>query len=149
MRRAPISGLVHMVIVLLFAAVAWGCGSDTLSTEELTAEMNKICADNGRAFEEVGHPESFEDIAAMTPQLVDVFEVTLDKIEALHAGDDSGAVEQFVSLGREQRDLMNRMIEVAEDNDAAGFDQVATLMGKIADQSSEIASRIGATECAG
>lgn len=137
--------------VALMAVLA-ACGADpvVLTSVELATEMNQICVENGQAFEEIGHPENFEEIAAMTPLLVEVFDGTLTKLAQLDAGpDESSAVTSFVSLGEQTSDLMIRLQTAAAENDGAQFEAVVGEMGIVAERSAAIATDLGATECIG
>lgn len=141
---------VGLVGLLMAAVAACGTDSDGLSSAEVATEMNLICADNGRAFDEIGHPENFQEIAAMTPQLIEVFDRTLAKLDQLDVGaDDSDAVSEFVSLGQQQSDLMGRLQTAAAAEDGAGFEEVVGEMGVVAERSAVVATGLGATECLG
>ncbi len=141
---------VGLVVSLMAALAACGADSDVLSSAELATEMNQLCVDNGLAFDEIGHPENFEEIAAMTPQLIEVFDRTLAKHAQLDVGpDESGAVTEFVALGEQQSDLLGRLQTAAATEDGAGFEEVVGEMDIVAERSAVIATNLGATECLG
>ncbi|MFW2381946.1 MAG: hypothetical protein ACN4GZ_09325 [Acidimicrobiales bacterium] len=136
--------------LVLGAAVGCGAGTEELSSTELASEMNLICADNGEKFEEIGHPENLEEIALMTPKMIEVFDSTLSKLDQLDAGNHASAdVEEFVALGRQQSELMGRLQVAAASGDGADLDAVVGEMGAVAERSDAIASTLGATECVG
>ena len=136
--------------LVLSSTAGCGAGSEELSSTELATEMNMICADNGEKFAEVGHPENLEEIALMTPQLIEVFDATLAKLDQLDTGSDAAdAVDEFVALGKQQSELMGRLQVAAASGGGDEFDAVIGEMGVVAERSDALANTLDATECIG
>ena len=100
-------------------------GDDTLTEAEFAQRMNEICQDNGDRFEEIGHPESFEDMVVMNPQLADAFGETLDRTG----------------------DLLIEMADAAGADDGDAFEAIVGRMGEVGMESDAIANDLGATVC--
>lgn len=149
MTSLPAFRLLTFAVAAAMALTIVSCGGgDTLTAEEYASQMNALCTANEARFDEIGHPESFPEIAAMTPQLVDAFNATLDSMADLAPPDEiADEADRFVELGRQQSALMEDLAVAAGDEDVAAFESVVEDMGAVAAESDPIARSLGATTC--
>ena len=141
-------GFLAAAAVTLFALVATGCSSSTLTQEEYAAEMNALCLANEAAGEEIGEPEGLAEVATMVPQFSAALSETLDDMAQLEPPDEiADEADEFVALGRQSSALLNDLATAAGDNDSAAFDALIGQIEQLGSESNEIANSLGATAC--
>jgi hypothetical protein len=135
-------------------ALAAGCGGDGgaggFSREEFVAELDRICADFNAKQEEIGEPESLQDVAELGPQVEREFDSAVEHIRDLGEPPEEieGAVDRFLEIADEQRRLLGEIVLAAEENDLERAQEVAEQGEELNDEADEIADELGAESCA-
>lgn len=140
-------------VVVSLALVAAGCGGNGGGGEQLTAEeyaaaLDKICADFNAAQEEIGEPESVEDLAELGGKIGDAADDLIAAVEDLSPPDElKDTAEKFVEGGKEQRALLGDLVDAAKDGDEAKINELAGRGEELDSESDALARELGAEEC--
>lgn len=139
------------VVVVALAVTAAGCGgggSKTLSKAEYGAQLNQICTDYNAKQKEIGDPASLEDVATKGPKILAEFDKAIAKAEKLKAPDEIKATrDEFFAKSKEQRDLINQIVDAAKANDGAKAQEINTKGQSIQDDVKTLAGELGAPAC--
>ena len=140
-------------LAALLAVVAAGCGGGggggTLTKEEYASKLNAICEEYNAKQEEIGEPQSLADIGELGPKIVDAFDSAIDKAKDLNPPDEiADQASRFISLGEQQRDLLNDLIDAAKDNDTAKVQEIGSKIEPLSTESDQVANELGAPACA-
>jgi cysteinyl-tRNA synthetase len=137
--------------VLLLGAAACGGGGgggDQLTAEEYATELNSICEDFNTTQEEIGTPQSIDDVAEFGQQVLAAFDDAISQVEALEAPDElADTADEFVAKGQEQRDLLADVVEAAEAGDAAEVTELSQQGSQLDTESDALAEQLGAEAC--
>ena len=110
--------------------------------------MNALCVANGDTVNEIGAPESLEDMATLGPQFAAALDETLDSMAELAPPEMlADQANLFVELGREQSALLNDVATTAGSDDPAAYAEISGEMIAIGEESNEVAASLGATFC--
>jgi hypothetical protein len=147
--------LVKSLSALLGAAVAvsvpTACGeSDTLSKEQYVSRLNAMCRDFSRREQQIGEPQTTEDLVEKGPRVVDAFkEAIVDEVHRLKApAEISQQANRMTRLADEQASVLRQLVEAAKRSDFSTVDELAAKNGALNRESSAVASDLGATACA-
>lgn len=135
---------IGVVFVLTLAAAA-GCGGGgggTLSKEEYTTKLSKVCADLRAKTTEIGVPSSPDAIVAKAPQLAGEFEKAIDEAKKLKPPSElEDAADRFVSLSQQIHDKIEELIDAAKKQDTVKLAGTAISINTLRKQSNEIATK--------
>jgi len=147
--------VVMGVVVAALAIVAAGCGGGggggkSLSKEEYSSQLNKICTELNAKNKAIGDPQSVADVVTKGPQLQDAFQSAIDEVEGLNPPAElKDAHERFVSLGRQIHSKLDDLIEAAKKKNLAKAQQIGATIDPLNTESNEIArTKLGAPACA-
>jgi uncharacterized protein YPO0396 len=149
MRRARLA-LVGCAVALLAAGCGGGGEAGGLTKEEFVAQLDEICADFNAKQDEIGEPETIEEVAEQGPQVQAEFEAAVERIRDL--GDPPAEIaedaDRFLEIADESQRLIGDLVEAAEENDLERASQIAEEGQALNDESEEIARELGAENCA-
>ena len=134
---------IGAVLVLTLAAAA-GCGGGggTLSKEEYTTKLSKVCADLNAKTKELGVPSSPDEVVAKGPQLAGEFQKAIDEAKKLKPPSElEDAADHFVSLAQQIHDKIEELIDAAKKQDAVKLAGIAISINTLSKQSNEIATK--------
>ena len=148
MRSRTISSVASATVIVLLVLAATACSNSTLTADEYAAEMNALCTANGDTTDEIGEPESLEEMATMAPQFAGALDETLDSMADLAPPEElEDQANQFVELGRQLSALLNDLATAAGEGDTAAMDTISAEMAAIGEESNQVAASLGATVC--
>jgi hypothetical protein len=144
---------IAATLVLALAVVAAGCGGGggkTLSKEEYSSQLNKICTELNAKNKEIGEPSSLDDVVQKGPKLNDAFQNAIDEVEGLNPPDElKDAHERFLSLGKQIHSKIDDLLDAAKKNDVAKVQQISSTIDPLDKASNQIAkTQLGAPACA-
>jgi hypothetical protein len=146
--------LVTGAVVAALAIVAAGCGGggggNSLSKEEYSSQLNKICTELNDKNNAIGDPGSIDDVVTKGPQLQEAFQSAIDEVENLNPPDElKDAHERFLSLGKQIHSKIDDLIDAAKKKDAAKLQQIGATIDPLNKESNDIAkNQLGAPACA-
>ncbi|MEX2644981.1 MAG: hypothetical protein WD249_01840 [Gaiellaceae bacterium] len=145
--------MTRLALLGCVAFLAAGCGGGEaggLTKEEFVAQLDQICADFNAKQEEIGDPESLEDIVEQGPRVQDEFEAAIERIRDL--GDPPAEIaedaDRFLEIADESQRLIGELVEAAEDDDLQRAGEIAEEGDALNEESEEIATELGAENCA-
>ena len=146
MKKLAIAGVLALVLV---AAGCGGGGGKSLSKEEYSSQMNKICTELNAKNKAIGDPQSIADVVTKGPQLQDAFQSAIDEVEGLNPPAElKDAHERFVSLGKQIHSKLDDLIEAAKKKNLAKAQQIGATVDPLNTESNEIArTKLGAPAC--
>jgi predicted transcriptional regulator len=139
----------------VLAFVAAGCGGDGgeaggLTREEFVSELDQICADFDAVQEEIGEPESLEDVAELGPEIESEFDAAIQRVRDLGEPPEEIAddVDRFLDLAEEQQAVIGDFVAAAEDADLERVQEIAEEAEELDEESDQLATELGAERCA-
>jgi hypothetical protein len=139
----------------VLAFLAAGCGGGDgetggLTREEFVSELDQICADFDAKQEELGEPESLEDVAELGPEFESEFDAAIQRVRDLGEPPEeiAGDVDRFLELAEDQKALIGDLVAAAEDADIQRVEEIAEEGEELDDESDRIATDLGAERCA-
>ena len=146
MKKLAIAGVLALVLV---AAGCGGGGGKSLSKEEYSSQLNKICTQLNAKNKAIGDPQSIADVVTKGPQLQDAFQSAIDEVEGLNPPAElKDAHERFVSLGKQIHSKLDDLIEAAKKKNLAKAQQIGATVDPLNTESNEIArTKLGAPAC--
>lgn len=147
MRRLALLGCA---VALLAAGCGGGGEAGGLTKEEFVAQLDEICADFNAKQDEIGEPETLEDIVEQGPRVQDEFEAAVERIRGL--GEPPAEIaedaDRFLEIADESQRLIGDLVEAAEDEDLQRATEIAEEGQALNDESEQIAEELGAPSCA-
>ena len=134
-----------------------GCGGDggdggnggALTSDELAAQANAICADTEEQIDAIEAPQTLEQLADSTEQVQEIFDAGLADLRELEPPADLQAdFDEFISVNEEQSARLGEVVEAARANDEERVAQIAEEGEQAETRSDELARAFGAEECA-
>ena len=139
----------------VLAFLAAGCGggggeAGGLTREEFVSELDQICADFDAKQEEIGVPDSLEDLAELGPEIEPEFDAAIQRARDLGEPPEEIAddVDRFLDLAEDQKALISDLVASAEDADVQRVQEIAEEGEEIDEESDRIATELGAERCA-
>jgi hypothetical protein len=145
-KKLAIAGVLALVLV---AAGCGGGGGKSLSKQEYSSQLNKICTELNAKNKAIGDPQSVADVVTKGPQLQDAFQSAIDEVEGLSPPAElKDAHERFVSLGKQIHSKLDDLIEAAKKKNLAKAQQIGATVDPLNTESNEIArTKLGAPAC--
>lgn len=142
-----------LVIVLVMAAGCGGGGGgggDELTADEYSAQLNAICEKFNKKQDEIGEPQSLEDVAELGPKFLDEFDNAIAEVEDLNPPSElEEPHNEFVETGKQQRDLLQQVVDAAKDGDEAKAQELGQQGDELDNKSDAIATdELNAPACA-
>jgi hypothetical protein len=139
----------------VLAFLAAGCGGDGdeaggLTREEFVSELDQICAEFDAAQDELGEPESLEDLAELGPEIEAEFDAAIQDARDLGEPPEEIAddVDRFLDLAEEQKSLVGDLVAAVADGDVQRVGEIAEEGEELDEESDRIATELGAENCA-
>jgi hypothetical protein len=139
----------------VLAFLAAGCGGNGgeaggLTREEFVSELDQICADFEAKQEQLGEPESLEDVAELGPEVESEFDAAIQRVRDLGEPPEEIAddVDRFLDIAEEQKAVIGDLVSAAEDADIQRVEEVAEEGEELDEESDRIATELGAERCA-
>jgi hypothetical protein len=128
---------------------AAGCGGDDrLTREELVEEADETCADFDQRIEEVGEPESPEDIERYVQEIRPIVEEGTDELDALQPPEElEGEYDQWIQETRSAIDMFDELEEAAASGDEQRIQEVLQGAGEGGEEADRLAQELGFQEC--
>jgi hypothetical protein len=140
-------------LTALLAALAAGCGGGGgggLSKEEYVSKLNAICIAADERGKEIGDPQSREEFIAKAPRIIDVVGEAIGDAKDLGGPPDEIAepANRFIEIGERQVEIVEDLLDAARNNDSAKYQELAAEFERLSGESDEIATQLGAPDCA-
>ncbi len=149
MSKRFLIGAVAIAALALAAAGCGGGGGGKLTKDEYVSKLNAICEDFNAEQEEIGEPESLEEIGDKGGRILDAFDDAIAEAEDLEAPDEiKETADQFIAKGKEQVSLLRDLVAAAKINDLAKINQLGTEASKLDDESDALAEELEVAACA-
>jgi hypothetical protein len=139
----------------VLAFLAAGCGggggeAGGLTREEFVSELDQICADFAAKQEEIGEPDSLDDLAELGPEIESEFDAAIQRARDLGEPPEEIAdgVDRFLDLAEEQKAVIGDFVAAAEDADVQRVQEIAEEAEELDEESDRIATELGAERCA-
>jgi hypothetical protein len=148
---ALVKSLSALLGVLVALSVPTACGErDALSKEQYVSRLNAMCRNFGWQEQQIGDPQTTEDLVEKGPRVVDAFEEAIvDEVHRLKApAEISEQANRMIQLADEQASVLRRLVTAAKRSDFAKVDELAAKNAALNSESSAVASKLGATACA-
>jgi hypothetical protein len=128
---------------------AAGCGGDDrLTREELVEEADATCADFDQRIEEVGEPESPEDIERYVQEIRPIVEEGTDELDALEPPEElEDEYDQWIQETRSAIDMFDELEEAAASGDEQRIQEVLQGAGEGGEEADRLAQELGFQEC--
>ena len=149
MKKKLVIGAVAAVLAIVAAGCGGGGGGNSLSKEEYSSQLNKICTELNDKNNAIGDPQSIDEVVTKGPQLQDAFQSAIDEVENLNPPDElKDAHERFLSLGKQIHSKIDDLIAAAKKKDLAKAQQIGATIDPLNTESNEIArTKLGAPAC--
>jgi hypothetical protein len=130
------------------AAAGCGGGDDRLTREELVEEADATCADFDQRIEEVGEPESPEDIERYVQEIRPIVEEGTDELDALQPPEElEDDYDQWIQETRSAIDMLDELEEAAASGDEQRIQEVLQAAGEGGEEADRLAQELGFQEC--
>ena len=148
--------LLPLILIGTIALVVAACGGDDssgsdggdLTQEEWVAAADAICAAANAATENLGEPESLDDIETFLDDGVEIQRDLLDDLRALGPPPDlQDRVDRAFEILDEQLELARTAAEQATEGDLEGMQETLEMIDPIDTEGDEIATEVGLQEC--
>ena len=143
-----------LAAVLALAAIAAGCGGggggSALSADDYRSRLNAICEDFNQKQTEIGEPQNLEEVGQKGDEILDEFDKAIAEVEDLNPPDElQKPHDEFLDLGKQQRDILQKVVDAAKDGDEAEASREAEEAGTLDDRSDAVATdELQAPACA-
>ena len=137
--------------VLVALSVPTACGEDeALSKGQYVSRLNAMCRDFSEREKTIGEPQTVEDLVEKGPKVLDAFEQAIvDRVHELKAPDEiSEQANRLARLADEQRDVLRGLVDAAKRSDFGKLNELSSKNAMLNGESSSIAEKLGATDCA-
>lgn len=142
------------VVALAAVALAAGCGGggdgggDRLTAEEFVQQADAICADANQQIDELGEPQSMEELATMAAEAVSISEQSVAALQELVPPEEfQERFDRALELLDQQLELARQLQTAAENGDEAQVQSIADEGEPLDAEADDIAEELGLTEC--
>ena len=140
-------------VIAAVSVIAVGCGDDeggeALSKDEFVKQGNAICKKYDAEGDKLGQPTSVQEIPEYADKALALFEKQVDEMNDLQPPEDlQEDFDKFLATADDAKKFIGDLKTAAESGDEKKVSEVAE-QGDARDQESdEIATKLGLTECA-
>jgi hypothetical protein len=143
------SGIAFLV---LLAAVFAGCGGDgdddRLTAEEFRQQADAICVDFEGRLDELGTPESLDDLQGLVDDAVPILEEGTNELEQLQPPEEfEEDWDRAMEINREQLDTVRELRTAVEEGDQARIAELLQEANAAREESDQIAADLGLEQC--
>ncbi len=125
-----------------------GADGDAMALDDWIEEADAICEAADEDIEALGEPESEEEFVEYMGEAAELFVSQLDDLKALGIPDDKAdEVEEAFDLLDQQSEMLEEMLEVAEDEGAEAVFEMMEEGDELEEQLDELAADIGLEAC--
>jgi hypothetical protein len=143
------SGIAFLV---LLAAVFAGCGGDgdddRLTAEEFRQQADAICVDFEGRLDELGTPESLDDLQGLVDDAVPILEEGTNELEQLQPPEEfEEDWDRAMEINREQLDTVRDLRTAVEESDQARIAELLQEANAAREESDQLAADLGLEQC--
>jgi hypothetical protein len=123
---------------------------EAMALDEWAEEADAICAESSDAIDELGEPQSAEEMVDLLPELIEIAEGELEAIDELGLPDESAdAAEELLDIRREQLDLIQGAVDAIDEGDDPEevMTDLLTAAEAMDDEAADLADELGLEEC--
>ena len=145
------SGVAFLVLVA--AVLAAGCGGgdgegDALTPEEFRQQADAICVEFEGRLDELGAPESLEDLQGFVDDAVPILEEGTNELEQLQPPEElEEDWNRAMEINREQLDTVRELRTAAEEGDQARIAELLQEANAARQESDQLAADLGLEQC--
>lgn len=135
-------------LVLVGSVAACGDDGDQLTKAEYIAAADELCAEADETLDEMGDPESIDDLVEQLEAGKEVYEQLAADIDALEDPDEGEEqADEIFDLLDDIIDELDEVIEVAETEDPVAIQEAIEEIEEISEEADELARDFGFEEC--
>lgn len=152
MRTRLTAALLALVASAAFAAA--GCGGDgggsgdRLSAAEFREAANAICAEYDQKIQELGEPESLEDLTEFIGRAIPIIEEGFKKLDELQPPEELEADwDRATEVNAENLQLTKDLQAAAESGNEARVQEILAQAGQNEEETDRLARELGLQRC--
>lgn len=140
--------LAAAIALLALAACGGGDGSDQLTADEFRQQADGICAEFEGRLNELGTPESLEDLQGYVDDAVPILEEGTNRLDELQPPEElEEDWNRAMEINREQLENVRGLQDAVADGDQARVTELLQESDDARDESNQLAADLGLTEC--
>jgi hypothetical protein len=123
-------------------------GGDRLSRDEFVAQADAICKDYEARLDELGAPQTQEELAEFADKSVPIAQEGQEKLAELNPPEDlQDEYDDWLEQGDKAVDIVQRLERAAADGDQQEIQEIAQEAEAADQRSQELAATLGFSEC--
>ena len=139
-------------LALLVTALMAGCGGDgdgdALTADEFRQQADAICVDFEGRLDELGTPESLDDLQGYVDDAVPILEEGTNELDELQPPEElEEDWDRAMEINREQLDTVRELQTAVEEGDQARIAELLQEAETAREESNQLASDLGLEEC--
>ena len=144
---------IRGVVAICAAALALsGCGGgnggEELTADEFRQQADAICADYEGRLDELGTPQSLEDVQRYVDDAVPILEEGTDELDDLQPPDElEEDWNRAMEINREQLENVQALQQAVEKGDQAEIAELLQQADEARQESDELATQLGLEQC--
>lgn len=140
--------LAAAIALLALAACGGGDGGDQLTADEFRQQADGICAEFEGRLNELGTPESLEDLQGYVDDAVPILEEGTNRLDELQPPEElEEDWNRAMEINREQLENVRGLQDAVADGDQARVTELLQESDDARDESNQLAADLGLTEC--
>ena len=140
--------LAAAIALLALAACGGGDGGDQLTADEFRQQADGICAEFEGRLNELGTPESLEDLQGYVDDAVPILEEGTNRLDELQPPAElEEDWNRAMEINREQLENVRGLQDAVADGDQARVTELLQESDDARDESNQLAADLGLTEC--
>jgi hypothetical protein len=147
---------MRLTLLLSFASgviLAAGCGGedggDRLTREEFVSRAEAVCEEYDGRIEELGEPESEDQLGEYTDELVRIVEDGVGELRQLRPPEDlEEEYDSWMATNEEAVDAARELDQAVEDQDAERLAEIGAEVEQKEEEADELARDLGLEGCA-
>ena len=133
---------------LLLAACGGGNGGGELTAEEFREQADAICAKYDEQLNELGEPQSLEDLQGIVDETVTILEGGVAELRELDPPPEFEADwNRAMEINEENLDLVRDLSDAVQEGDQARFTELSAQAQTNTEEGTELAQRMGLERC--
>jgi hypothetical protein len=140
--------LAAAIAVLALAACGGGGDGDELTADEFRQQADSICAEFEGRLDELGTPESLDDLEGYVDDAVPILEEGTNRLGELQPPDElEEDWNRAMEINREQLENVRELQDAVADGDQARVAELLQQSDEAREESKQLAADLGLTEC--
>jgi hypothetical protein len=140
--------LAAAIAVLALAACGGGGDGDELTADEFRQQADSICAEFEGRLDELGTPESLDDLEGYVDDAVPILEEGTNRLGELQPPDElEEDWNRAMEINREQLENVRELQDAVADGDQARVAELLQQSDEAREESNQLAADLGLTEC--